>query len=114
VQREIEHTAALAEHRGDLNTKIKALYALGRMLWLENRLSGEAKDLTSDEEALSVYEDWQKRRLEGARTLREAALEAAGTFCLQGESGGGPVPRQAQDSSNARDQHCLRRFSESS
>ena len=39
VQREIEHTAALAEYKGDLSLKLKALHEMGRLLWLEARLS---------------------------------------------------------------------------
>jgi hypothetical protein len=38
LQREIEHTAALAEHRGNVSLKLKALHELGRVIWLEDRL----------------------------------------------------------------------------
>jgi hypothetical protein len=32
LQRELDHTPALAEHQRDLDTKVKGLYGLGRML----------------------------------------------------------------------------------
>jgi hypothetical protein len=105
LQRELEHTAALAEHQGDLGTKVKALYALGRMLWLENRLSGGAKDVTpeeQDEQSLAEYEEFQKQRLEDSRARREAALKDSGTHFLEGESVVGTVPSQAEDGFNAR------------
>src|ERR1700730_12637398 len=52
LQREVEHTAALAEHKGDLNIKLKALYVLGRLLWLETRLSPEPVDVTPSIDSL--------------------------------------------------------------
>jgi hypothetical protein len=116
LQRELEHTAALAEHRGDLSTKVKGLYALGRMLWLENRLSAGAKDVTpeeEDEQALAEYEEYQKQRLEDSRARREAALKDSETHFLEGESAVDPVPNQTENGFNPRDQHCQRRFSES-
>jgi hypothetical protein len=48
LEREVEHTAALAEHRGELGTKLKALYLLSRLLWLEARLTRGALDVTPD------------------------------------------------------------------
>jgi hypothetical protein len=38
LQQEAEHTAALAEHQGNLSLKLKALHELGRFIWLEDRL----------------------------------------------------------------------------
>lgn len=52
-------------------------------------MTGGAKDVTPDEEdeqALAEYEEFQKQRLEDSRARREAALEAAGTNCLQVEN----------------------------
>ena len=75
LQKEIEHTAALAEHKGDLGTKLKALYALGRLLWLESRLSGGAVDVTPDLASLLPPE--VIKRLEEARARRQVALAPA-------------------------------------
>jgi len=72
LQREVEHTAALAEYRGDLNTKLKALYQLGRLLWLESRLGRAVIDVTPDPAEL-LYQDHLKR-LEDAQARRQAAL----------------------------------------
>jgi hypothetical protein len=38
LQREVEHTAAIAEYKGELSLKLKALHELARLLWLEERL----------------------------------------------------------------------------
>jgi|HubBroStandDraft_6_1064221.scaffolds.fasta_scaffold530879_2 hypothetical protein len=65
LQREIEHTAALAEVQGDLSLKLKALHELGRFIWLENRLKGgqqEPLDVTPDPVLLRRLEDAQERR----------------------------------------------------
>jgi hypothetical protein len=85
VQLEVEHTASLAEFRGDIGSKLKALYLLGRLLWLESRLSGQAKDVTPDpaelqyQEFLRETEEAYQRRLEEAGVRRENALHAQST-----------------------------------
>jgi hypothetical protein len=72
LQREIEHTAALAEHQGNLSLKLKALHELGRFIWLEDRLQRGGQDpvdvspgVDLPPEALSRLEDAKRRREEG-------------------------------------------------
>lgn len=49
LEREIEHTAAPAEHQGKIDIKLKALHALSRSPWLEVRLTRGALDVTPDD-----------------------------------------------------------------
>jgi hypothetical protein len=81
LQREIEHTAALAEHQGNLSLKLKALHELGRFIWLEERLKRgpqEPVDITAEAanaEYLSKDEEAQLvRRLQEAKERRRTAL----------------------------------------
>jgi hypothetical protein len=74
LQREIEHTAALAEHQGDLSLKLKALHELERSIWLENRLKRgqqEPLDVTPEPDVPPEL----VRRLEENRERRRAALQ---------------------------------------
>jgi hypothetical protein len=75
LQRETEHTAALAELQGNLSLKLKALHELGRFIWQEERLKRgqqEPVDITDG----VAYEQW--RRLQEARERRRAALAPPG------------------------------------
>jgi hypothetical protein len=72
LQREIEHTAALAEHQGNLSLKLKALHELGRFIWLEERLNRgqqEPADITTE----AAYAE-HLRKLQEAHDRRRAAL----------------------------------------
>jgi hypothetical protein len=68
LQREIEHTAALAEHQGNLSLKLKALHELGRFIWREDRLKRrqEPLDVTPElelsPEILRKFEEFRERR----------------------------------------------------
>jgi hypothetical protein len=73
LQREIEHTAALAEHQGNISLKLKALHELGRFIWLEDRLKqGEQEPVDVTDGA--AYDENLERLLD-ARRRRRAALE---------------------------------------
>jgi hypothetical protein len=76
LQQEAEHTAALAEHRGNLNLKLKALHELGRFIWLEDRLKRgrqEPLDLTPEPdlppETLRKFEAFRERQMSGSGVL---------------------------------------------
>ena len=43
LQREAEHTAAMAEQRGNLGAKVKAIHEISRLIWLEQRLNQQAE-----------------------------------------------------------------------
>ena len=73
LQREVEHTAALAEQPEDLSAELKALHELSRLIWLEARLGRGAIDVTPDP-ALLEYEKF-RTRLDEADRQRQAALE---------------------------------------
>jgi len=80
LQREAEHTAALAEQRGNLSAKIKALHEISRLIWLEQRLNEGAEDASvwnSYQEHLGRLDEQQELRLREARARREQALRAA-------------------------------------
>jgi hypothetical protein len=69
LQQEAEHTAALAEHQGNLNLKLKALHELGRLIWLEDRLKRgrqEPLDVTPELELppniLRKFEEFRERK----------------------------------------------------
>jgi hypothetical protein len=73
LQRETEHTAALAEYQGNLNLKLKALHELGSLISLEDRLKlgqKEPVDIT-DEVAYAEH----LRRMQEAHERRRTALE---------------------------------------
>jgi hypothetical protein len=75
LQREIEHTAALAEHQGDLSLKLKALHELERSIWLETRLKRgqqEPLDITPEPDVSPEL----LRRLEDAQERRRVALQS--------------------------------------
>jgi hypothetical protein len=40
----LEHTAAMAEQRGNLGAKVKAIYEISRLIRLEQRLNQQASD----------------------------------------------------------------------
>jgi hypothetical protein len=87
LQREIEHTAALAEHQGNLPLKLKALHELGRVTWLETRLSSvesEPLDVTPERELMG--------RLEDARVRRMAALKSPEPVSPAGGAPSADVP----------------------
>jgi len=76
LQQETEHTAALAEHRGNLSLKLKALHELGRFIWLEDRLKRgrqEPLDLTPElelpAETLRKFEEFRERQMSGSGIL---------------------------------------------
>jgi hypothetical protein len=71
LEREVEHTVALAEQKGDLGIKLKGLHLLGRVLWLETRLGRGEIDVTPEQ--LDLPEDVLKR-LEDMHAERQAAL----------------------------------------
>jgi hypothetical protein len=77
LQREIEHTAALAEYQGNLSLKLKALHELGRFIWLEERLQRSGQDpvdvspgLDLPPETLEKLEDARRRREDGTEEAR--------------------------------------------
>jgi hypothetical protein len=74
LQRELEHTAAMAEHRGDLNLKVKALHELARAIWLENRLKPSEQEPVdvSPGGAVNEYLEWRAKQF---REPRKAGLE---------------------------------------
>jgi len=73
LQREVEHTAALAEPRDDLGTNLKALHELGRLVWLRDRLGQGAIDVTRDL-AIAEYEKF-RARIDEADRPGQAAFE---------------------------------------
>jgi hypothetical protein len=76
VQREVEHTAALAEYKGELGLKLRALHELGRLLWLESKWDSEDKppvDVVTRLTAAEAHEEYH-RYLERGRERREKAL----------------------------------------
>ena len=96
LQREIEHTAALAEHQGNLSLKLKALHELGRFIWLEERLQRGGQDPVdvSDEpdfppETLAKLEEAQRRREDGTEEARliEAFRRSAPSYRPEGANG---------------------------
>jgi hypothetical protein len=74
LQREVEHTAAMAEYRGDLGLKLKALHELGRLLWLERKWDSDAEPPVDVSPGLSAEEDDQYRRFREAQVRREKTL----------------------------------------
>lgn len=77
LQREAEHTAALAEQKGNLSVKLKALHELSRLIWLEQRLSQSSKEDANEilyQQHLRRLEEQSVARLEEARAKRVAAL----------------------------------------
>ncbi len=76
LQRETEHTAALAELRGNLSLKLKALHELGRFIWLEERLKRGQQEPVDITDGVAYAENLS--RLQEARERRRAALEAPG------------------------------------
>jgi hypothetical protein len=74
VQREVEHTAALAEYRGEFGLKLRALHELGRLLWLERKWGSYAKAPVDVTPGLSAKEDDQYRRFREAQDRRYKAL----------------------------------------
>jgi hypothetical protein len=70
LQREAEHTAALAEQTGNLNAKVKALHEISRLIWLEQRLNRGAED-ASVENSYQEHLSGLERRLSEARARRE-------------------------------------------
>lgn len=75
LQREAEHTAALAEQRGELNTKLKALHEIARLIWLEQRSIQWEMDLANDGDHLDIS-GVDVAWLEQCRRRREAAIRA--------------------------------------
>ena len=74
LQREAEHTAALAEQRGDLRAKLKAIHELSRLIWLEQRASLPPPD--AEETLYQAHLERMAQRIEEAHARREAALKA--------------------------------------
>lgn len=74
LQREAEHTAALAEQRGDLRAKLKAIHELSRLIWLEQRASLPPAD--ENEKLYQKHLERMAQRIEEAQARREAALNA--------------------------------------
>jgi hypothetical protein len=83
LQIEVEHTAALAEQQGDLSTKLKALYELGRLLWLETRLTVGAIDVTPA--SAEVQYEHHTKQLEESCARREAELGPIPELSPEGE-----------------------------
>ena len=78
LQREAELTAAIAEQRGNLSAKVKAIHEISRLIWLDQRLNQQATDDYGD----SLYREHPDRIGERAAALfeegearREAALK---------------------------------------
>jgi hypothetical protein len=74
LQHEAVLTACLAEQRGDLNAKVKALLEISRLIWLELRSNKQANNDRPD--AIEMYREHLKRmtqQAEEARSQREAA-----------------------------------------
>lgn len=76
LQQETEHTAALAEHQGNLSLKLKTLHELGRFIWLEDRLKQgrqESLDVTPDPELpleiMKKFEAICERQMSGSGIL---------------------------------------------
>jgi hypothetical protein len=69
LQRELEHTAAMAEHRGDLSLKVKALHELERAIWLENRLKPNEQEPmdVSPGGVVNEYLEWRSKQFRGPR-----------------------------------------------
>ncbi len=79
LQRKAELTAALAEQRGNLSVKMKALHEIERLIWLEVRLNQQASDDRIDDlyqEHLEWMGQQAQARFEEGRARREAALKA--------------------------------------
>jgi hypothetical protein len=72
LQRETEHTAALAELQGDISLKLKALHELGRFIWLEDRLNRGQQEPVDITDGIAYSEHLS--RLHEARERRRAAL----------------------------------------
>ena len=73
LEREMEHTAALAEHQGNLSLKVKALHELGRVIGLEDRLKRGQQEPVDITDAVAYAQ--HLRRMEEARERRRTALE---------------------------------------
>jgi hypothetical protein len=71
LQREAEHTAALAEQQGNLSANIKALHEISRLIWLEQRLNDGAEDA-------SVWNSYQEHlgRINRQQELRQREARA--------------------------------------
>lgn len=77
LQREAEHTAALAEQKGNLSVKLRALHELSRLIWLEQRINPAAEDNSIGafyQEHLRRSDQQTTARLEEARARRTTAL----------------------------------------
>jgi hypothetical protein len=79
---EVEHTAALAEARGNLSLKLKAQHEMARIIWLESRLGRDpepaddsASSALSELELLELPEGW--KIFNQLRAHRRARREAA-------------------------------------
>jgi hypothetical protein len=73
LQRETVLTAALAEQRGNLNVKMKAIHEIERLIWLELRASKQGDNDPSD--CMQQYLEYLKREEQRAaetHTAREA------------------------------------------
>jgi hypothetical protein len=77
LHREADHTDALAEQRGNLSAKMKALDEISRLIWLEQRLNQQAADDHVDDldrEHLHRMDQEAVARFEEGRAQREAAM----------------------------------------
>ena len=75
LQGEVEHSAALAGYKGDLSLQLKAFHELGRLLWLEARLSqGAPRQPAFDVTDLLPPEE--KGNTEEARRLTQESRES--------------------------------------
>jgi hypothetical protein len=80
LQREAEHTAAMAERQGSLSAKVKAIHELSRLIWLEQRLSQSPADDEVERQYREHVEGINLQtepRLGEARERREASLASS-------------------------------------
>jgi hypothetical protein len=76
LQGEVEHSAALAGYKGDLSLQLKAFHELGRLLWLEARLSlGSLRQASIDVTDLLPPPE-EKGNTEEARRLTQESRES--------------------------------------
>jgi hypothetical protein len=69
------HTAALAEHKGNLSLKLRALHELSRSLWLEARL-GRESSLQAAVDVTGWVSPEEDRNTEEARRLTQESRES--------------------------------------